>query len=89
VTGTGVSLESACSGAGDDTVPPTESPFIPAGELRAFLLERKDRQDRVQLALGRWPGAALLVRSARALSQEVSERDEELQRRCSPSPPLR
>jgi len=67
VTGTGVSLESACSEAGDDPVPPTEGPLIPAGELRAFLLERKGRQDRVQLALGRWPGAALLVHAARAL----------------------
>jgi len=50
----GVCLESACSEAGDDPVPPTERPLIPTGEHRAFLLERKDRQDRVQLALGRW-----------------------------------
>jgi len=81
VEDTGVCLASACSEAGDDPMPPTEGPLIPAGELLAFLLELRDRQERVQLALGRWPGVALLVRSARALSQEVSERDEELQRR--------
>jgi len=74
-------LTPACSEAVGDPVSPTEGPLIPTWELRAFMLERRSRQDRVQLALGRWPGAALLVRSVRALSQEVSERDEDL-RRC-------
>jgi len=62
-------------------VSPTEGPLIPTWELQAFMLERYSRQDRVQLALGRWPGAALLVRSVRALSKEVSVRDEDLRRR--------
>jgi len=74
-------LTPACSEAGGDPVSPTEEPLIPAWVLRAFMLELSSHQDRVQLALGRWPGAALLVRSVRALSREVSERDEEFRRR--------
>jgi len=74
-------LGSAYSEAGDSPVPPTERPLIPAGELRAFLLEHKGHRDRVQLALSHWADAALLVRSARALSQAVPEPDEVLQRR--------
>jgi len=77
----GVRLSPACSEEGGDPVSPTEGPLVPTWELRALLLDRWGHRDSVQLALGRWPGAALLVRSARALSREVPERDEDLRRR--------
>jgi len=85
VVGTGTCLESACSEVGDSPVPPTERPLIPAEELQAFLLDHNGHRDRVQLALSRWADEALLVRSARALSQAVPVSDEELvQPRRSP-----
>ncbi|XP_078064720.1 uncharacterized protein LOC144490911, partial [Mustelus asterias] len=81
VVGTGTVLESAWSEVGNSLVPPTESPLIPSGELRAFLKDHSGRPDSVRLALDRWSDLALLVWSAQACSQAASGLAEKERRR--------